>query len=62
MTTGPYPRGRTTSRERGGANQGSDAYRMIKGFWGNKPLVKLKGTDAKEEEKGAEGRYMPEGK
>ena len=33
---------------------------MIKGFWGKKLLVDLKGKDAKKKEEGAEENYMPE--
>ena len=38
----PYPRARSNSREKGGANQGGEIYIMLKGFWGDEPLVELK--------------------
>ena len=39
----PYPRGRSASKERGGATQGSETYRLLKGFYGNEPLSTVKG-------------------
>ena len=42
----PYPnRGRSSSRERGGASQGSKTYRMLKGFYGKEPLVRMEGEE-----------------
>ena len=39
----PYPRGRSGSKERGGATQGSETYRMLKGIYGNEPLKTAEG-------------------
>ena len=40
----PYPnRCRSGSRERGGVSEGSETYRMLKGFYGKEPLVTMKG-------------------
>ena len=33
----PYPRERSASKEQGGATQGSETYRMLKGFYGKNP-------------------------
>ena len=38
--------------KKGGANQGGEAYRMLKGFWRDEPLVQLKeATVHKQKEK-----------
>ena len=58
-----YPRGRclSSSRERGGASQGSETYRMMKGSFGRKPWLAQnkqpgpEGTPAKNEESDEEG-------
>ena len=39
----PYPRGRSGSRERGGASQGSETYRMSKGFYRKEALRTMEG-------------------
>ena len=52
----PYPRGRSSSRERGGASQGGETYRMLKGSFVKKPWLALdrqpgpKDSPAKNEE------------
>ena len=49
----PYPRSRNSSGEKGGATQGSDTYRMIKGSWGKRPMVEMnKKTDEEYEDEG----------
>ena len=49
----PYPRSRNSSGEKGGAKQGSDTYRMIKGFWGKEPMMEInRKMDKDDEEEG----------
>ena len=36
-----YPRGRSTSREQGGASQGGEAYRMLRGSFRSKPWTAM---------------------
>ena len=45
----PYPRGRSSSRERGGASQGDKTYRMLKGSFGKKPWMTLEGQPGPED-------------
>ena len=51
MPVTPYPRGRSASKERGGATQGGETYRMLRGSFGSKPWTKMAaGTAASAEQ------------
>ena len=60
----PYPRSRNSSGEKGGANQGSDTYRMINGFWGKELMVEKKTSklDKEDEEEGEKKDNKEKGK
>ena len=47
----PYPHGRSPSKERGGACQGGETHRMLRGSFGCKPWVKKDSAEEDEEDK-----------